>query len=110
MAIFGVGGVVVKLDSKAPWNKLKEIGIDDLESSNFEENFHADIDGYTIRERAVAGLISSEQYIGAIQKLSRRDISVEKIRDVINLAITDVNYDVVEILQDLRKKASNSRV
>lgn len=104
MAVFDVGGVVVNFDSKAPWRKLKEIGIDDLDPSDFEENFNTEIDSYTIRERAVAGLISSEQYIGEIQKLSGHDMPVEKVRDIVNLAITDVNYDVVEILQDLRKK------
>ena len=104
MAVFDVGGVVANLDPEAPWRKLKKIGIENLDPSDFEENFNTEIDSYTIRERAVAGLISSEQYIGAIQKLSRRDMPVNEVRDIVNLAITDVNFDVVEILQDLRKK------
>ena len=104
MVVFDVGGVVVKLDPEAPWHKFKEIGIDCLGSSYFEDNFNSEIDSYTIRERAVAGLISSEDYIGSIQKLSRHDIPAEKVRDIINLAIADVNYDVIEILEDLRKK------
>ena len=102
--VFNLGGVVVKFDSKAPWHKLKEIGVNYLDPRNFEENFNSEIDSYTVRERAVAGLISSEQYIGAIQKLSRHDIPADKVREILNLAITDVNYDVIEILQDLRKK------
>lgn len=102
--VFNLGGVVVKRDFKVPLKKLKEIGADRLDLEDFEEKFNSGIDNYTARERAVAGLISSEQYINEIQKLSRQDIPADKVREILNLAITDLNYDVIEILQDLRKK------
>ena len=101
--VFGLGGVVVKLDSKSPWHKLNEIGIDHFEPRDFEENFNSGIENYSLRERAVAGLISSEQYIGAVQKLLRKEIPADKVQDILNLAIKSVNHDVIEILQNLRK-------
>ena len=101
--VFGLGGVVVKLDSKFPWHKLNEIGMDQFEPRDFEENFNSGIENYSLRERAVAGLISSEQYIGAVQKVLRKEISADKVQDILNLAIKNVNHDVIEILQDLRK-------
>ena len=87
--VFDLGGVVVNLNSRAPLNKLKEMGVDYLDPRDFEDNFNCGIDNYTLRERAVAGLISSEEYINEIQKLSQYDIPADKVRDILNLAIAD---------------------
>ncbi len=102
--VFDLGGVAVNLDSKAPLKILKEIGVDNLDPRDSKGNFNSGIGNYTLRESAVTGLISSEQYITEIQKLLQYDIPAYKLRDILSLAITDLNIDVIEILQELRKK------
>lgn len=104
VVVFNIGGVVVKFDARIPWRRLNEIGTHYLDPRIFEENFNSGNNDYSLRENAVTGLISSEQYIGAIQKLLRKDIPADKVREILNLAITDVNRDLIKILQDLKKK------
>ncbi len=83
--IFDVGGVVVRLNLGVASKELQRLsGCSAVEvASLLKEEFSGSVSGYSLTEKAVAGLISKEAYLSAIHAALDGRMSAGAIRDVL---------------------------
>jgi putative hydrolase of the HAD superfamily len=96
--IFDLGGVIMNLNVPKAIKAFHKIGIEKIVNNtghNYHHSFFYDFE---------IGVITEEQFLESLQKLSKKKISFSEIQEAWNEMILDIPVDRINFLRDLNKE------
>ncbi|MGO2008187.1 HAD family hydrolase [Vreelandella alkaliphila] len=104
--VWDLGGVVVELDFRGMMEDATEkFNIDKSELLPLiREEFKVSPSSYSLTEKAVAGLITKEDYISEIKSAISNDVSEHEIESLLKRILIGEKYETVLLIKELAQR------
>lgn len=96
--VFDLGGVIMNLNVSRTIRSLHKIGIEKIVNNKGHNYHHSFFYGFE------TGIISEEQFLRSLQKISNKKLNFSEIKEAWNAMILDIPEYRIDLLKDLKEE------